>query len=363
MVTKQFIDKYGKNKLLHPENSERLIDWMKGKNIPPITVMICPTDRCHHRCPKCVGARTGTENLQNMLGIIEQLADYGVKSLGISGGGEPLLNKETPKMVEFARSKGMDIGLITNGDVSIPDSEVVKIIKNTHWIRISIDGSNPKEYMHSHGMNENEFKRMLKNVKHLIEVRDKYNLTNCDIGVGYLTDKITKKGMLQATKMFKKMGLSYIQFRPFFNDKTSTDIEFAKCLKYNDSKFRVTRSEYRYDKKTQNSDNRGYKKCLCPYFQVPIAPSGKMYICCHTMGLKKYEIGNINKDSFKDIWEGKQRQKVMKSINFKDCPPICRWHTFNNLLFEIKDKQIDVNSIQQIVASRQGEEYKTVKIL
>lgn len=359
----QFISRYGKDKILHPENSSRLIEWMNGVNVPPITAMICPTDRCNHLCPRCVGGRAGVEDLRNMNDIVRQIAKYGVKSLVISGGGEPLLNKETPDIVKFARSKGMDIGLLTNGDVSLSENKLFRVIKNAHWIRISMDGSNPKEYKHSHGMDEKAFQRMLSNAKNMVRVRDKYGLTGCDIGTGYLTDKVTKKGMVQATKICKELGLSYIQFRPFFYDETDIDEEFAESLQLADSNFRVLRSEYRYDKNTLQTQNRGYKKCLSPNFHTTIAATGKVYICCHTMGMKRYEIGDLNRSSFKDIWESDTRQRLIRSISFKDCPPICKWHVLNNVLYNIKELGITTEEVQQISDSRKDEVYRTVRIL
>lgn len=363
MDREQFIDKYRKDKIFHPENSPRLIEWMEGKNVPPITVMICPTDRCQHNCPRCVGGRLGTENLQNMTGVVEQLADYGVKSLVVSGGGEPLLNSNTPEVIEFAKGRGLDIGLITNGGVAISENKLAKTIKNTKWIRVSMDASNPEEYKHSHGMEEKDFTRMVNNMRSMTRVRDKNGFTDCDIGTGYLTDDINKGGMVHATALCKEIGLSYIQFRPFFYDQTDTDKEFAECLKYKDEKFRVLRSEYRYDKGTLDSGDRGYKKCLSPNFETTISASGKVYICCHTTGVDNYEIGNVNDSSFKAIWEGEKRQELIDSITFKDCPPICKWHVLNNVLYGIKSQNISPAEVKSISDSRHGEIYRTVKIL
>lgn len=358
-----FLQKYGKDKILHPDNSQRLVDWMNGVNVPPITVMICPTDKCHHQCPRCVGGRVGVENLKDMSGIVTQLADYGTQSLVVSGGGEPLLNKETPDVIKYARERGLDVGLITNGDVRLPDDKLVQVIQNTHWIRISMDGSNPEEYMHSHGMDAKSFQRMLENAKNMADTRDKYGLSSCDIGTGYLTDNVTKKGMFEATKLCKEIGLSYIQFRPFFYHETDIDAEFAECLKLADDNFRVTRSEYRYDKDTIETHDRGYKQCLSPNFHTTIAATGKVYLCCHTAGNDAHEIGNLSNSSFQDIWEDESRKKAIEAITFKDCPPICKWHVLNNVLYSIKDLGITTDEIQVISDSRKGEIYRTAKIM
>lgn len=359
----QFIGKYGKDKILHPENSQRLIEWVNGINVPPITIMICPTNRCNHLCPRCVGGKINAENLGNMREAVEQVANYGVKSLVVSGGGEPLLNNETPDLIEFARNKGLDIGLITNGSIRLPENKLIKIIKNSHWIRISMDGSNSEEYMHSHGVGEKAFHKMLDNARNMAMVRDKYGLKSCDIGTGYLTDEVTKKGMARAAKLCKDAGLSYIQFRPFFYHETDVDTEFVESLRIADDNFRVLKSEYRYDKDILQIQDRGYKKCLSPNFHTTIAATGKVYICCHTTGMEKYEIGNLNQSSFKDIWENDTRRKLIEGISFEGCPLICKWHVLNKVLWSIKDQEITTGEIQQISDSRKGEIYRTVRIM
>lgn len=360
----QFIQRYRGDKIFHPENSPRLVEWMEGKNIPPVTVMICPTDRCNHECPLCVGGRVGVQNLQNMKGIVDQLADYGARSIVVSGGGEPLINRETPGVIEHIKNKGLDIGLITNGSIPLSEEKVVQIIQNCHWIRISIDASNPEEYLHTHGMAGDAFNKMLENVARMVEIRNKHGLINCDIGTGYLTDDITKKGMARAAEICRDIGLDFIQFRPFFHNETPVDGEFAEASRYADGRFRVLRSEYRYDKATIASKDRGgYKKCLSPHFETTIAATGKVYICCHTTGVDEYEIGDLNSSSFSEIWESDLRQRLIESISFKDCPPICKWHVLNNILYGIKSKNISAEQVLEISKERAGEVYKTVRIL
>jgi len=113
----------------------------------------------------------------------------------------------------------MDIGLITNGDVPLPDDKLIQVIKNTNWIRISMDGATPDQYMHSHGMDSKSFDRMLQNTANIIRVRNANALRQCDIGTGYLTDEVTKGGIVQATKMCKEMGWDIFNFVHFFTIK------------------------------------------------------------------------------------------------------------------------------------------------
>lgn len=355
-------NKYSREKVLYPKNVDRLVNWMEGLSVPPITAMICPTDRCNSFCPRCVGGREGIADLGNIFGVIDQLADYGCKSLVFSGGGEPLINKETPQAIIHSNERGMDVALLTNGTVTLDGSDALKILSSCNWVRFSLDASNPEEYLHTHGLGEKAFTKVLQNLEYLVAMRKKYSLMSCELGIGYLTDAVTKKGMYEATKIFKGIGLDYIQFRPFFFDETSVDSEFNECLTLDNGDFRVLRSSYRYDRDNLK-EGRQYSECLSHYFSTTISATGKVYICCHTMGNEHYVIGDLNKQAFQEIWEGEERKRVISSIDFKDCPPICKWHTMNCLLSEIKSIPVTENGIIQISELRSNEYRKNVSIL
>ena len=45
-----------------------------------------------------------------------------------------------------------------------------------------------------------------------------------------------------------------------------------------------------------------------------VSPSG-VYVCPYHRGNAMMKIGDINKESFKDLWYGKKRQTVMEKVN------------------------------------------------
>lgn len=81
---------------------------------------------------------------------------------------------------------------------------------------------------------------------------------------------------------------------------------------------------------------RNYGRCYGHQFATVISADGKMYLCCHLRGYEKYCIGDLTKDSFMDIWNFQRRQDVAEDIDFKDCIPLCRDNTFNQILWNIK---------------------------
>jgi len=79
--------------------------------------------------------RLGTKETMR---IIDQIYDFGATFLGI-GGGEPLLRKDLPELIGYAKSIGLNVSLITNGDF-IDDKLLDTLVKHGVRISVSIDG-------------------------------------------------------------------------------------------------------------------------------------------------------------------------------------------------------------------------------
>ena len=72
--------------------------------------------------------------------IVDDAAQIGIKELGLSNYGEPLLDKFLFERIEYAKSKGMQVGLTDNGTLLGRNDNVVRLLNsNPDWIEISID--------------------------------------------------------------------------------------------------------------------------------------------------------------------------------------------------------------------------------
>jgi radical SAM protein with 4Fe4S-binding SPASM domain len=67
--------------------------------------------------------------------------------------------------------------------------------------------------------------------------------------------------------------------------------------------------------------------CLAHPWRVSVAYDGRLYLCAEQNGNEAYCIGDLTKQSFKNIWFGQQRKDVIDRLNrgmFQElCPPIC----------------------------------------
>ncbi len=131
----------------------------------PITTHVMLTDVCNHSCAFCSVQHRAGESLpfDTVTSYLDILIGFGLKSVILSGGGNPILYKckETGKdfndVVGAIHSRGLEIGLITNGMAlrlygddekkfraswkSVRPETLDKIT----WIRISMAGLDHKE--------------------------------------------------------------------------------------------------------------------------------------------------------------------------------------------------------------------------
>lgn len=83
----------------------------------PITTHVMLTDVCNHKCAFCSVQKRAGDSLpfDVVLRYIDTLLQYGLKSVILSGGGNPILYRRFNDVVDELHSRGLEIGLITNG--------------------------------------------------------------------------------------------------------------------------------------------------------------------------------------------------------------------------------------------------------
>lgn len=346
------VRQFSSDKIL--KHLDRVDEWLKGGNPAPITVELDMTNRCNHSCPECVVnyfriADNSSLSEQTAKNIILQLAKNKIRGLIFTGGGEPLCNPYTLNIVELAKSKGLDLGFITNGSL-LNDKSAKVILRNCTWIRISLDAASPGVFKLTHGMDGNEFNKIVGNIELLVRMK-KMLKSGSIIGVGFLTYDNSVSDMVKAAILTKKLDVDYLQFRPmqihrggkFDYHWTDVQDKISECLKYSGNGFQVLYSQHKYEMAKDPQFGRYYQKCYGQQFATVISASAKMYVCCHTRGYKKYCIGDLTQKSFKEIWNSQKRQRVIRKIDFRDCIPLCRDNTFNQILWNIKQPREHMN--------------------
>jgi len=121
---------------------DRFLGQWRARTLKPVYVQWICTYQCNFKCPHC-GTAAGTAkpdelNTEEILKAIDHLAVLGCKMFSVTGG-EPLLRKDVFQVLEYAKDRGMSIGIVTNGyatEECLP--QLKKIGLNS--VLVSIDG-------------------------------------------------------------------------------------------------------------------------------------------------------------------------------------------------------------------------------
>ena len=166
----------------------------------PFLVVWDITARCNLRCKHCystAGKPLPRElSTEEVLGVLDDLADLGVAAIAYSGG-EPLLRPDFFEIVEATRDRGIFPALATNA--TLITKEVARRLKEAGvgFVQISLDGATATTHDSFRGV-EGAFERTLEGIKNsvdqglFVEVSctiTKFNLHEVD-GVIDLCDKL-----------------------------------------------------------------------------------------------------------------------------------------------------------------------------
>jgi 12,18-didecarboxysiroheme deacetylase len=130
--------RYGRDSKKLPSH---LLQFSKDKK--PVVVWNV-TQRCNLRCVHCYAHSKDMEyenelSTEEGMALIDDLADFGCPVILFSGG-EPLMRKDLPELVGYARSKGIRAVISTNG--TLITEEMAKKLKDIglSYVGISLDG-------------------------------------------------------------------------------------------------------------------------------------------------------------------------------------------------------------------------------
>lgn len=349
-------------------NADRVIELLENENPPPVLVEIDPSDICSHHCAFCLSSHIHFDEFKNsetysraimsrdtLLDLCKDLIDMKVRAINFTGGGEPTMNKNLGKAVEYiGENSSIDMGIFTNGSL-LHKNNIANILANyLSWIRISIDASNEKMYNEIRGLNkENGWERTLANLELLLNARD-ISGYNPDIGLGYVITPDNYRGIVEFAKFFDNYAIDYVQYKPEIitperNNEFQRNVDFwmkevgpllAEAKDILDDRFMINGYKLSDLKNDTEKFGRNYKKCFGSQIQPCVGASGEVYVCPNLRGYKKYSYGNINDSSFKSIWSCiNKKQEIMKVIEeeekFSNCMQLCKCHQSNKKIWEI----------------------------
>ena len=286
----------------------------------------------------------------------EEIKPLGLKSVLFAGSGEPLLHPDFSDIVNATKQMGIDVALSTNG-VLLKSEIVDKCLKNISWIRFSVSGGTEKTYKKIHRGKDGDLQKVFDNIKYAAEFKRKNNYdTVLNVQIVMIPENVDEMITL-ARKVkecgadrfiVKSLGTMYATENSTINDVTmkfyqNNDSFYEELMSLNDDKYEVV---YRKNRMHNTFSKKNYSSCYAYPFHGCIDAEGCVVPCCNFMGVKEFTFGNINNQSFVEIWDSDSHKNVMKKLEdlkLKPCTMACKLDTMNRFLkgFVYLDKHIN----------------------
>lgn len=315
----------------------------------PVHVRVKPTNMCNHNCWYCA-YRTddlllGGEMLEKdsipearMLALAKEFVEIGVKAVTFSGGGEPLLYKPLPDVIEILAAGGIRVAALSNGS-NLKGRVADVFARHGTWVRISLEAWDNKSYTKSRGAKPNDFSRLLDNMREFTS-RD----TKCVLGVSLIVSQDNADHVAEICALMKDCGVNHVKVSGAVvsNDAAGNNAyhlpikdevarQLGQAMQLGDSRFSIIDHYH----ELESLFDKEYTWCPFLQFLTVVGADQYVYTCQDKAYTDAGRMGSIAERTFKDFWFSTENQRFLYELNpSASCAHHCVSHTKNLALHD-----------------------------
>jgi MoaA/NifB/PqqE/SkfB family radical SAM enzyme len=270
--------------------------------------------------------------------IAEDIIEMGVKAVTFSGGGEPLLYKKLPLIIEKLAKGGVKVASLTNGS-NLKGNMAKAFQKYGTWLRISLDGYDDESYSKARGVKRHTFSRLLENISAFTSTD-----TKCIVGCVIIVDHNNCDHVYELCLKLKNVGINSVKISCVITGnavdennqyhlkiKNIVKDQLTKCKNLIDKKFSIINHYHDLN----NRFNKSYETCPFILYRPVIGADSKIYTCQDKAYTASGTLGSIKNISFKKFWFSEEaRNKIYKLNPQMSCNHHCISHSRNILIHE-----------------------------
>lgn len=317
--------------------------WRKGYTELPRGMQVNVSSRCNLRCRMCpyleihtnphVERYMSRETFAKLLPVIGHIG-----KVAFSGSGEPLFNKELIQFMELTRQAGpeIEIDLTTNATMLTREFAAELIRLRVRKVHLSLDGLNPETVMAiRRGIPHS---KVLANIRGLNELKKEKQSASPIIMLNYMMGYGTYGEFADFIPLARELGASEIQVLEM-QPATAEDYADNMMHSMDRDQGRLLREAI---KRASQAGIRLHLPAIvenaCRHPETPhIGEDGEVYPCCYLdyggrqlysegkeVHLEPISYGNINKTSFREIWNSPAYVELRHLVGGGDFPEYCR---------------------------------------
>jgi len=307
----------------------------------PRSIYIEPTSRCNEFCQQCPRTLLSREDDRDLSFdqfryIVDQFPV--LERVVLHGLGEPLLNKELPRMVQYLKARGTYVLFNSNG-IGLTEKRGQALIEaGLDEYRLSMDGASRETYAKVRGVDA--FDKIWRNVRAFLAMQKAQDATKPAVSLWFtamkenlhelsaLIDIASENGIrevhLQRLVYFEE-GLAHSK-QALFRRSTREELEMVRrCEKMCEERgitFSAAGSATPIESLMRDFGERPWSGCHRPYTLTYITSSGNVLSCCFApfghRSAREYQeervLGNIFQQPIEEIWHGEHYQQFRSAF-------------------------------------------------
>jgi MoaA/NifB/PqqE/SkfB family radical SAM enzyme len=274
----------------------------------PIEAYLEPTSFCNLRCPACpTGLRLGerpfasvNENL--FKSAIDEIGDY-VFLLWMYNWGEPLLHKQTPELIGYAKTKDLKVVLSSNLSIKLSDDYIERLVgSGLDTLIVGLDGVTEESY--AKYRRGGSLALVRENMLRIQDAKSRLNSPTPHVLWQFLVFKHNEHEIAEAVAIHREWGADEIKMAPAEMPLAPYDDGFEPSTL---PQYNMYHRESDFMKETERQMGAS-RPCSWLYGTFVMNPNGKVSPCCGV---------SAEKNDFGEFAAGNDFFKVWNNDTFK----------------------------------------------
>ena len=289
----------------------------------PYMAHISPSGLCDLNCINCPakGKQTRGRELMSFDTFRKFIDEAGDTLLYIIlwSWGEPLLNPDFPRMVEYASKHNIMTVSSTNLNRLDADRARQLVASGLDSLIIAVDGTTQESYeKYRRG---GDIKQIIKNIKLLVAEKERVGAKKPLLNLRMVVSRENEHEVDAFRRLGRDLKVDMVSFKAFSTRQAGYENpEVDRCFAPRNEKYRW----YQYRKNFQA--DRQVKKYWCrfPWTKPTLFADGTI-ITCEFDFRYEYPLGNIKEQTFDEIWFGEKAKKFRRRFQKnRDAFAFCR---------------------------------------